>query len=431
MFYFKAHVYIITILIIILKKSSKNIDSYIIIVYYLNDNMATQIAFGISTKLESFTAGKEAAKEACSHLKESPDILFVFISPIFEQEEVIRGIRSVTKDSLLVGCSSVGSITSNGYFTSAVAVCTIASDVINFSCGVGPKISRNARFTGNKAARESIASKNTNRQLFIMFTDCLSGNMADVLRGAQEVLGTSFPIIGGSATDNFQFHNTYQYFNNYIFTDSVLGILIGGNINVGIGVSHGWQPIGRPHKITRSSSNIVREIDRKPAIELYNEYLGKETDKLNKEGIGKLGCNYPLGSRIKEKNKYLTRSPVRIDDNDALVLNAEMPEREEINIMIGDKNMALSATREACKEALKNIRAKDASFAILFSDIARLQLLGKDSQKEVEIIKEILGENIPFFGCYTCGEYAPLDLHEYSGQSYFHNQAISIAVFST
>ena len=92
--------------------------------------------------------------------------------------------------------------------------------------------------------------------------------------------------------------------------------------------------------------------------------------------------------------------------------------------------MALDAVREACKEALKNIVPKDIIFAMVFSDIARLQLLRKEAYKEVEIIKTILGENIPFFGCYTYGEYAPIDHYGYSGQSYFHNQAISIAVFS-
>lgn len=392
--------------------------------------MATQIGIGISTKLDSTLAGREAAREAHSRLKEHPDIIFVFISPIFEQDEVIKGIRSVIKDCPLVGCSSIGAITSNGYFSGAVSVCAIASGNISFSPSAGLNVSRNARIAGSKAAKKSIHTKNSNRQLYIMFTDCLSGNMADVLRGSQEILGTSFPVIGGSATDNFRFRRTWQYFNNSILSDSVVGVLVEGDANVGMGVSHGWQTIGKPHRITRSSSNILKEIDRRPAIELYNEYLGKEPGELIKEGIGKLGCNYPLGISIKGKNNYMTRSPFRIEDEENLVFNAEMPEREDINLMIGDKNMALNAVKEACKEALKNIAAKDVVFAMVFSDIARLQVLRKEAHKEAEIIKDILGENVPFFGCYTYGEYAPMNRHGYSGQSYFHNQAISITLFS-
>ena len=393
--------------------------------------MGTQVGIGVSTKLDSALAGREAAREAYSCLRDHPDIIFVFISPIFEQEEAIKGIRSVIKDSLLVGCSSICSITSNGYFSGAVAVCAIASSNISFSSSAGLNLSRNARLAGSNAAKESIQAKNSNRQLYIMFSDCLSGNMADVLRGAQEILGTSFPIIGGSATDNFQFRKTWQYFNNNILSNSVVGVLVGGDIKVGIGVSHGWQPVGRPHRITRSSSNILKEIDRRPAIELYNEYLGKAPGELSREGIGKLGCSYPLGIHIKDKDTYLTRSPLRIEDNDILVLSAEMPERKDINLMIGDKHLALNAAKKACTEALKDSMGKNISFAIVFSDIARLQLLRKDQHKEMEIIREALGKDVPFFGCYTCGEYAPIDLYgSYSGQSYFHNQAISIAVFS-
>jgi hypothetical protein len=393
--------------------------------------MATQIGVGVSTKLDSFSAGRDAAREACYHLKERPDILFVFISPIFEQEEAIKGIRSIAREGLLAGCSSVSSISSKGYFLGAVTVCAISSENIIFSSDVGQHTSRSARSAGNNSVKELVNLKNSDRQLCVMFTDSMSGNMADVLRGSQEALGTSFPIIGGSGTDNFQFQKTYQYFNNSILTGSVVSVLVRGNINIGTGIAHGWQPIGKPHRITRFNSNIVREIDKRPAIELYNEYLGKEQGDLNKEGIGKIGCSYPLGVNIKGRNKYLTRSPLRIENEENLVFNAEIPERDDVNIMIGDKNMALDAVKEACKEALKNIIPRDIIFAMVFSDIARLQLLRKEAHKEAEIIKEMLGENVPFFGCYTYGEYAPINHYGYSGQSYFHNQAISIAIFST
>jgi len=253
--------------------------------------------------------------------------------------------------------------------------------------------------------------------------------MLDVLRGAQEVLGTGFPIMGGGAIDNLQFQKAYQYLNNNIYTDSVVGVLIGGNIKIGIGKAHGWQPIGKPHKITRVRSNIIKEIDKRKAVELYEEYLGKTCDELKTEGIAKLGASYPLGVAIGQKKEYLIRMPLKIKDNGSLMLNADIPEHKDISLMIGDKNSALEATKRSCIEALGNSKTR-ARFAMVFSDIGRLQLLRKDSQKEVEIIREILGKDVPFFGCYVCGEYAPIDIQENVGQSYFHNQAISIVVFS-
>jgi len=395
--------------------------------------MATIVGSGISTKLDSFTAGREAAQNAYSQLKRrKPDIIITFISTIFNQKEAIKGIRSVIKESPLIGCSSAGSITITGAFRGSISIFTINSDSISFSLGAARHISRNARLAGHQASKEAFSKsiKDKTTKVFIMFSDSLSGNGADILRGAQEVLGTSFPIIGGAAADELGFQKTYQYLNNNIYTDSIVGLLISGNINIGIGKAHGWQPVGRPHKITRARSNIIREIDRKAAVEIYEEYFEKSFEELKEVGIGKLGVSYPLGIRIKEKNEYLIRTPLKVEENGSLVLNAEIPEGENVTLMMGDRNLALKAAESACMEAARDIQSPNIKFITVFSNIGRYKLLRKDSQKEIEIIKEIFGKNIPILGFYTYGEYASLDTYEYKGWSNFHNQTFSIAVFS-
>ncbi len=385
--------------------------------------MATILGNGISTKLDSFAAGKEAAQIAHYRIgKRNANIVIVFISTIFDQELAIKGIRSVIRDVPLIGCSSAGSITNSGIFRGSISVSLIKSETISFSLGIAKGVSRNARSAGHEVAKQvlskSIRSKTT--KSLMMFSDNLSGNSADILRGAQEMMGTSFPIIGGGATDELCFQKTYQYINNNIYTNSVAGLLFSGDINIGVGRAHGWQPVGKPHRITRSSSNILKEIDRRAAIELYEEYLGKPFEELKELGLGKLGVSYPIGIRLKEKNEYLVRPPLKTGDNGSLILNAELSEGEDINLMIGDKNMALEATRKACMEAMGNIQNRNIKFITCFSNIGRYQLLRENSIKEIEIIKEIFGENIPIFGFYSYGEYA----------SNFQNQAISIAAFS-
>ena len=393
--------------------------------------MDTLIGIGVSTKLDSFAAGKEAAKNAAYQLESHhANILIVFISPIFDQEEAIQGIRSIIPETPLIGCSTAGTITAFGALRNSIGVCAIKSDTMSFSCGAGNDISKNPRLAGNEAAKQSSKLKEVARQLYIMFCDGLSGNATDILRGAQEIFGTSFPIIGGTSSDDFQFQKTYQYFNDTIYTDSVVGLLVSGNAKLGIGKSHGWQPIGKPHIITKARSNIIKEIDKKRAVELYEDYLGKSYNELTTEGIAKLGFSYPLGIQPREKTEYLTRVPLKIEEGGSLTLSAEIPERTDINLMIGDRGMALEAAKNACLEASRGIKPSKIKFVLIFSDIARLQLLRKGPQTEVEIIKDIFGKNIPFFGCYTCGEYAPLDVQEHKGQFYFHNQVISVTTIS-
>lgn len=393
--------------------------------------MSTRLSIGVSTKLDSFVAGKEAARDVLHQVsKLEINTILLFISPIFEQQIVIKAVRSVLGYAPLIGCSSTGAITNSGLFRNSVAVCAISSKSCSFSYGLGRNISKNARLAGNEAAKSSSTIENVTKQVYMMFSDCMSGNMADVLRGAQEIRGTSFPIIGGSSIDDLEFQKSYQYLNDNIYRDSVVGLLMGGNINIGVGNAHGWKPIGKPHKITKAKFNLIKEIDGKRAYELYSKYLEKTYNELKSEGIAKLGSSYPIGTQLGEKKEYLIRIPLKIEDNGSIILNAEVPERKDINLMIGDKVSALEAAKKACEQAMRGIRKSSVRFAIVFSDIGRLQLLRKDTQAEIDIIKETIGPDIPFFGCYTCGVYAPIDLQEYQGQSYFCSQAISITVFS-
>lgn len=394
--------------------------------------MATIIGTGISVKLDSFAAGKEAALSAYYQIgRNEPSIAITFISTIFDQQEVIRGIHSIIKDTPLIGCSSVGSISIYGPKKDSVAVFIINSDSIEFTCGIGREISKNSRLAGHKAAKQASDPTHKPKQVYLMFSDSFSGNSTDILRGAQETLGTSFPIIGGGACSSEYVRKTYQYIGEEIKTDSVIGVLLSGDIKLGIGHSSGWQPIGKPHKITKAKSNIIREIDKKIAVELYEEYFEKPFEQLQQEQICKLGISYPIGLRLPGDNKkYLTRVPLKTEDTGSLVMNGDVQEGQDISLMMGDKETVLDSAKEAASVAMNNIKGYKIKFAAVFSDIARLLLLRKDAPKEIDIIKEIIGKNTPILGCYTFGEYASFDTSESKGQCHFNNQSVSIALFS-
>ena len=396
--------------------------------------MATLIGSGISTKLDSFMAGKEAASNAYYQLgKNEPDIIITFISTIFDPKETIRGIRLVTKDAPLIGCSSIGSISTYGSHKDSVAVFLIVSDSIIFSCGTVYNASKNPRLAGSKAAIKAFGStrKTKTKQAYMMFSDGMSGNNADILRGSQEVLGTSFPIIGGGTCSNSRAQKTYQYMENEIQTDSVVGVIISGDLRLGIGKSSGWKPIGKPHKVTWAKSNIIKEIDEKMAVEIYKEYFEKSFEELKNEEICKLGITYPLGISCMDYNDdYLTRVPLSIEENGGLVLNGDIKEDEDIRLMIADKDLILESAKKAALEAINDIKNAKIKFAIMFSNIGRILVLGNDAYKEIEIIKETIGRNIPILGCYTFGEYAPFNINESMSQYNFNNHSISLALFS-
>ena len=82
----------------------------------------------------------------------------------------------------------------------------------------------------------------------------------------------NYPIIGGSAGDNLEFKQTWQ-FGNGVHTDSgVLGVISGG-IKVGTAIGNNYKPISeKGASVTKSEGRIIYEMDNRPAAEVLENY---------------------------------------------------------------------------------------------------------------------------------------------------------------
>ena len=63
----------------------------------------------------------------------------------------------------------------------------------------------------------------------------------------------------------------------------------GDRVQIGHGSAGGWDPFGPRRLVTRSKGNILYELDGKPALELYKQYLGERA-----EGLPATGLLFPL-----------------------------------------------------------------------------------------------------------------------------------------
>ena len=165
--------------------------------------MAINVGIGKSKEIDSFGAGALAARAALDKMGQSdPDIIFCFASSRFDHHELLRGIKSISPQAPFLGCSTAGEITSEGPDSKSVVILALKSDRIHVALGIGKKISGNSRSAGQEIARDTIVKtrQGATRHAFMMFPDGLKGNSDDIIRGIQEVLGTSFPIVGGAET---------------------------------------------------------------------------------------------------------------------------------------------------------------------------------------------------------------------------------------
>lgn len=386
--------------------------------------MTTIVGVGMSKETSAKGAGREACKKAFEKVS-SPEFLIVFSSVKHNQEEMLSGVREVSGDVPLIGCSTAGEITNEGSTEGSVAVMALQSDAVDFFIGQGGDLKSGVREAGAELAR-NIKNAVSEPNCLLMLTDVLNGNGAEVVRGVQDVMGENALIIGGAAGDDFLFKQTFAYCNEKIFSSSVVGVGMSGSYGIGVGVRHGWMPIGAPMKVTKSEGAVLRELDGRPAVSIYEDYFGKKAEELREEPLAQMAITYPLGMSIEGSDELLVRDPITVDDQGAITCAAEIPEGSEVRLMIGSKEEAIAAAKEAAQQALSQLNGKLPKAILVFNCIARRKLFGRYANEEIAAVKDVLGNDVPMLGFYTYGEIAPVSR---DSSSRFHNEtAVIIAI---
>lgn len=379
--------------------------------------------------------GAEAYNNALKDLQGAqPTIAFVFSSIAYEQSSMLNGIVALAPNIPIVGCSTAGEIVTSGPLEkSSVAIMLISStpDSLTFYPGIGSNAKSNERTAGKNAADmvAALAGGKENLRGFIMLADGLAGNGAEIVRGVLESLGEHFPVVGGSAGDDFRFKETYQYWKGEVHTSDVLCVGLSGTFSFGIGVKHGWGVLGVPSRVTKATGHVVHEIDGRPAMELYTNYFGDKAKTIKEEVLATLAVSYPLGIKSEEGEEYLIRDPLFVSDTGSITCAAEIPEGSEVRIMMGSRESAIAMATKAAEKVREDLAGKTPKAIFIFNCIARKKLLGMRGGDEIAAIKHVLGEDVPLIGFYTYGEQAPINGETKNMERcnpVFHNETVVI-----
>lgn len=390
--------------------------------------MPTIASVGFSQERESFRAAYAAARAAKRQLYGQNAVLVIFFTCVnYEFKALLSALIEVFPQTPVVGSSGAGIISNSGANTFGIAVAAFASDTITPIIGCIQDIGTgNPRLTAQAFARDLLKkSANSRREMLTIFLDGQLQNTSLFLKGLQETLGTSFPIVGGSSADDLKFHKTFQFFNDKILTDACVGILWAGKGIFSFGIRHGWNPLGKPRVVTKAKDNIIEEIDGLPAVKLYEEYFGKDVEDLKRLHLARMAILYPLGVYTPGEEEYLLRNVIGLTENQGLICQGDVLTGAEIRLMIGTKDMCLIASRKAALEAKRPFEKRKIAFSLIFDSAARNKLLGRSASLEISYIKNILGDP-PLIGFYSFGEQAPLRSMEYRGEAYFQNETVAI-----
>ncbi|KKU79870.1 MAG: hypothetical protein UY04_C0001G0020 [Parcubacteria group bacterium GW2011_GWA2_47_7] len=362
-------------------------------------------SIGVGKGKDSHTAGAEACTQAISGLPKGKDAdaLIVFGSTTFDQDALVAGVTSVAPNAILIGCSTAGEISSEGFSTyNTVVVMAICSDQARFWGAIGNHILWNARLAGEECANTLTYNSNGYISSCLTFLDVLSGSGDETIRGMTNKLGDTFPVTGGASGDEMLFFETYQYLQNKVYRGSIVGMGLSGDYHTASVAMHGFLPIGISRVATRSEGTTLFELDGKPASSIYEEYFGEDhVHELHDGLLPALAVAYPLGVFTDDNNDVVLRNPIFVDQKGAMTFASGIPEKSEIRLMISDIDRGLETAERAAREVLKKLQGRTPKAIIVVNSAARKKMFGLRADEEIEIIQRIIGRDVPIAGYYS------------------------------
>ncbi|MCA9573767.1 MAG: hypothetical protein KC656_38310, partial [Myxococcales bacterium] len=113
------------------------------------------------------------------------------------------------------------------------------------------------------------------RAIFVL-SDGLNVNGSELVRGINGVVGPDVVVTGGLAGDGTRFEKTWVLAGKQAGPNLVGAVgLYGDHVVVQHGSLGGWDAFGPERTVTRASANVLFELDGKPALDLYKQYLGE------------------------------------------------------------------------------------------------------------------------------------------------------------
>jgi hypothetical protein len=378
------------------------------------------LACGHSAESDAFAAGAAATRQAIAG-RDDARLLIVFCSDAYDLHELARGITSEGGTTPLVGCSTAGEIATSGPADASVVVTALGGPGFSVQTGMAESASRALRQAATDAVSACVTGLETRKHsVVLLLTDGLGGDQMEVIRGAYEVVGAEMPLVGGCAGDDLKMHATFQLFGGQVLRDAVVAAAISSDAPIGIGVQHGWRPVGDPMLVTGSKGNRVETLDDQPALDVYLRRLGAPDEAWDDaDAFTRFALTHPLG--ITRRSGAEVRFVAEPDYSDrSLVCIAGVPQGGLAWIMEGDEESVLAATDGACSEALAALAGESPIGLVAFDCIARRGVLGNGITTEIERIATF-ADGAPVAGFYTYGEIART-----TGRQGFHNQTLVV-----
>jgi hypothetical protein len=392
--------------------------------------MAIKAGVGMSYHHNPNVAGREAAQQALEKARVAKaDFVLMFGSIGYDQQSLVRAVRETTGGTPLTGCSAEGTINGDDADESnfSVVVTAISSEKLQWTNGLAAGLEADPHAVGKQVAKDLMPHLSADTIGLFVFPDGVKDfivpteNLVDnFFGGLEENLPSDrfLPLWGGGAGNNFNnfASPTYQYCDDEVITDGVSYALLSGKAQAGWAISHACIPIGGERIVTRSKGNIIYEIDGKPAMEVFEEYLPEGTLTTDRDWARyaiSLALCFRAPSYMKDEEYVVRGMPAVSMADGSITVQTEVSEGTSAWLSSRDKEKIATGFDRMAHQIKDQLGDKRPKLVFQFECGTRGKAMFREQEK-LQILKRFrqsLDSDAPWVGFYTVGEIGPVEEH--------------------
>lgn len=342
------------------------------------------------------------------------DLVLVFANvDFFETESCYAQIRGKFPQAHIVGCSSSGSVIGVEICDGNVVATAVKFDHAKVRIATADVTAVTGGFDIGTRLMAELDSQDL-RHVFVL-SDGLQINGSDLAYGLNQA---GIAVTGGLAGDGTRFQKTWVMADAPAKAGRVVALGFYGDITIKSGCFSGWDEFGAERIVTKSTGNVVYEIDGKPALALYKKYLGEQAAELPSSGL-----RFPLNIQADKSGQPLIRTLLAVDEEaQSLTFAGDVPQgylcklmRANIDSLIDNAGLAADAAQP--------VQSGSSGLCLVVSCVGRRLVMGQLTEDELEIVQAKLGAATAISGFYSYGELAPFsDVL----QCQLHNQTMTL-----
>lgn len=247
------------------------------------------MSYAIRQGVSQANSAAVAVAELATQLAQ-PDIglVWFFCSSLYDRDQIADAMRKAFPDTLVIGCTTAGEITPQGYRTGSITGVSLGCSVARADA----ILIRNLGTFGLTNMLDAVRALNHRMELAAgpsyaaktfaaLFIDGMSGAEDGVLSALQTII-PDIPLFGGSAGDDLAFKESFVFAEGEFHSNAAVLAMVNSSLPFKVFKTQHFVASDRKMVITGADpvKRIVTEINAEPAAQEFARIVGLDVTEL-------------------------------------------------------------------------------------------------------------------------------------------------------